>query len=54
MPLLNVIFPHETVNQIVSIHIPWIPRSDKLVWSLERNEIYSMKSAYILAGRLVT
>jgi hypothetical protein len=50
--LLEQLFDSTTKEAINKITIPLRPRNDKIVWLLEKNGLFSVKSAYNLCQNL--
>ena len=44
--LIKDLFEPDSANAILSIQLPPTPRPDKLIWTLNPNEKFSVKSAF--------
>ena len=50
--LVRLFFPPREANQILAIYIPQYGGEDQLIWELQPNGFYSVKTGYHLASRI--
>lgn len=53
-PLLEVLFPGESIPRILAVHIPRVTRQDELIWRLSKNGEFLVKCAYCQWLRMYT